>query len=57
MEEVLKLLGKKNYKSNMKNNELKEYLDDEKNITKISYQKILTKVVLKIYKKKYFRNT
>ena len=27
----------------MKNNELKEYLDDEKNITKISYQKNLTK--------------
>ena len=28
----------------MKNNELKEYLDDEKNITKISYQKFNQRV-------------
>ena len=56
MEEVLKLfVQKKNYKSNMKNNELKEYLDDEKNITKISYQKFNQRV--ENTKKKYFRNT
>ena len=38
------ICAKKNYKSNMKNNELKEYLDDEKNITKISYQKFNQRV-------------